>query len=107
VVLRDGSASVLASSRQDGIAIVPAVEASGKPAFYASLLPDSTSNGSGPQVHEISLSGADDADHDPIGPFVGRAVLGNAGPDRFRAMGTSLAAALYAGQLASTLSAGQ
>lgn len=107
VVHRDGSASVLASSRQDGIAIVTAVEASGKPAFYASLLPDSTSNGSGPQVHEISLSGADDADHDPIGPFVGRAVLGNAGPDRFRAMGTSLAAALYAGQLASTLSAGQ
>ncbi len=99
VIRRDGSASVLASSGHNKIHVVTAVLKDGQPAPYASQLPKG-------QVadHAVSLSDMNPSgalyDMQPIGPFVGRAVLGNGGPDRFRAAGTSLAAARLAGEIA-------
>lgn len=100
-VFREGTASVLAASsgQNDGITVVTALEEDLREAFYAGLLP-------GPQtgVKASRLSdqtGADFAhERNPIGPFMGRAVLGNAGANRFRGLGTSMAAAIRAGYLA-------
>ena len=99
VVRREGSASVLASSRHEAITVVTALEEDLRPAFYASLFPEG-------READFALRLSDQnpdlvhSDANPIGPFLGRAVLGNATPDRFRGLGTSMAAALKAGELA-------
>lgn len=105
VVKRQGSASVLASSQNDSVLVVTAEEDDGKLAYYASLLPQGKMQANnGHAIVKTSLSQNARPEHAPIGPFVGRAVLGNGGPDRFRVLGTSLAAALAAGTLAAQLS---
>lgn len=101
VIRRDGSASLLASSGHPRVHVVTAVLADQQPAPYSSQLPKGQT-----ADHMMSLSDAKPLgalyDLQPVGPFVGRAVLGNAGPDRFRAAGTSLAAARMTGKLAGT-----
>ena len=96
-VSRVGSASVLAASAQGNpnIVVVTALEDDDRPAFYAGVLPGAAAD------FETKLSDPDiDPDMNPIGPFIGRAVLGNAGKNRFRGLGTSMAAAIKAGELA-------
>ena len=99
VVRRDGCASILASSRHDKISVVSAVLDDCTRAPYASLLPEGSA-----AKYQMSLTIPDapegSFDMQPLGPFVGRAVLGNGGATRFRAAGTSLAAALKAGEIA-------
>ncbi|WP_152612042.1 hypothetical protein [Ruegeria sp. ANG-S4] len=100
VVRRDGSASVLASSTNGQIRVVTAVLGDGQPAFYASMLPNGQTADDSMSLEDAAPSMAT-YDLQPIGPFLGRAVLGNGGKDRFRAAGTSLASARMAGKIAS------
>lgn len=99
VVRRDGCASLLASSRHDKISVVTATLQDGQPAPYASLLPGGATTENAMSLSIPNPSGAQ-VDWQPLGPFGGRAVLGNGGPTRFRAAGTSLAAALKVGEIA-------
>jgi len=98
-VRRDGAASLLATSASPEVVVVSANHGSTQPAFYASQKPPAAQNF---VTVDLASAGNDDSPSDalPIGCFIGRAVLGNAGPRRFRIAGTSLAAAIHAGRLA-------
>ena len=102
VIRRSGAASVLATSASPHVVVVSAAsgttgQRTPATSFYASQKP----------AHVTSFASVDLAGQGrhprppeelPLGPFGGRAVLGNGGPKRFRAAGTSLAAALEAGR---------
>jgi len=99
LVLRAGSGSLLAAHSAPQITSVGAqwqMAAGGaKQCWYSGNALDGTA----PERWEDLAAGADPA-HRPIGPFGWRAVLGNGGQQRYRAAGTSLAAALAAGSMA-------
>lgn len=96
-VRREGTGSILASSKNAQVTVVTAQEEDGRAAHYAGHLAPGAPV---PQALKLSvgLGPGVSKEYAPIGPFDGRAVLGNAGPQRFRALGTSMAAALFAGQ---------
>jgi len=79
------------------VTVVTAQEEDGRAAYYAGHL---APGAPAPQTLKLSVGLGPGVAKEiaPIGPFDGRAVLGNAGPQRFRALGTSMAAALLAGQ---------
>ncbi|SMX27238.1 hypothetical protein TRP8649_01340 [Pelagimonas phthalicica] len=99
LVRRKGTASIIATSKHPNVVVVTSQDETGKPANYASLTQDGTA-----ARHAVKLSTGFDPIEEfdllPIGPFIGPAVLGNASKDRFRGQGTSMAAALKAGELA-------
>lgn len=100
IVRRAGTASILATSLSDRILRISAHVGGHGPAPYASL----PSPGPVPAFETVDLAeqkGASVAlNMRPLGPGGQRAVLGNGGPARFRAAGTSLAAALAVGKRA-------
>jgi len=98
-IRRIGTGSVLASSTNPSVTVVTSLEADGSNAFYAGRLP---ANSRAPEgvSHDTAIPPGKAQERKPIGPFVGRAVLGNATADRFRAQGTSMAAALHTGERA-------
>lgn len=100
LVLRDGSASLLATHQQAQITSVGAQwSAKPDPTTAQSWYSGNALNGMPPDQW-ADLSYGAQSEYRSIGPFGRRAVLGNGSPRRYRAAGTSLAAALVAGQRA-------
>jgi len=95
-VTRKGSASILASTLRTDVVVVTAEVGAGQDAPYASLPSDGCRQ---PVRQDLARVDGAAAFHDraPRHPGDGRAVLGNGTGQRFRAGGTSLAAALEAG----------
>lgn len=99
LVLRAGSASLLATSHEPQIISVGAQWHHGAHPPQQSWYSGNALGGVAPTQWQ-DLAADAEAAYRPIGPFGRRAVLGNGSRQRFRAAGTSLAAALVAGRRA-------